>query len=120
MTLTELINALVDQAVELNPHMMADLDWLADADVDPNVLLAMQPSWPFEHRIGDVVLHDPLVEWDDDYGPKPDDDDSAAQDHWVLQRELAEAEAKTIFIGEGGQQAYLRDGVSALLGWKIS
>ena len=117
MTLTELINALVDQAVELNPHMMADLDWLADADVDPDVLLAMQPSWPFEHRIGDVVLHDPLVKWDDDFGPEPATDDP---DHgaWVLQRELAEAEAKAIFIGEGGQQAYLRDGVSALLGWR--
>jgi len=118
MTLTELIQALVDQAQALNPDIEVDIDAIGHLEVDPDVLLAMQPSWPFEHRIGDVVLHDPLVEWDDDYGPKPDDDDSEAQDHWVLQRELAEAEAKTIFIGEGGQQAYLRGEVASLLGWR--
>jgi len=118
MTLSELISALVDQAQEINPLLVVDVDWLDDLEVDPNVLLAMQPLWPFEHRIGDVVLHDPMVEWDEDYGPKPDDDDSEAQDHWVLQRELVEAEAKTIFIGDGGQQTYLRSGALTLLGWR--
>ena len=117
MTLSELISHLVDQAQELNPDIEVDIDAIGHLEVDPDVLLAMQPSWPFEHRIGDVVLHDPLVEWDYDYGPEPATDDP---DHgaWVLDREQTSAKPKTIFIGEGGQQDYLRGGVSALLGWR--
>ena len=117
MTLSKLISALIDQAEEINPLLVVDVDWLDDLEVDPDILLAMQPSWPFEHRISKVVLHDPMVEWDEDYGPEPATDDP---DHgaWVLDREQTSAKPKTIFIGEGGQQGYLRGGVSALLGWR--
>ena len=117
MTLSELISHLVDQARELNPDIEVDIDAIGYLEVDPYVLLAMQPSWPFEHRIDEVVLHDPMVEWDEDYGPQPPADDPDAQ-AWHDDRALTLEKPKTIFIGEGGQQAYLRSGASALLGWR--
>jgi len=117
MTLSELISHLIDQAQEINPLLVVNVNWLDDLEVDPEVLLAMQPSWPFEHVISQVVLHDPLAEWDEDYGPEPPADDPDAQ-AWHDDRALTEAKGKTIFISEGGQQAYLRSGASALLGWR--
>ena len=115
MTLTELIQALTDQARELDPEF--DIDGPSELEYDPEVLLAMQPSWPFEYVISQVVLHDPLVEWDEDYGPEPPADDPDAQ-AWHDDRALTMEKPKAIFIGEGGGQEYLRGGVASLLGWR--
>ena len=117
MTLSELIQALVDQAQEINPLLVVNVDWLGDIEEDPEVLLAMQPSWPFEYQLGGPVLHDPMVEWDDEYGSEPAADDPDRQ-AWLDDRALAQAKPKTLFLHEAGGQQYLRGGVSTLLGWR--
>ena len=117
MTLSELISALVDQAQELNPLLVVDVDWLDDLEVNPDILIAHQPSWPFEYQVGSIVYHDPMVEWDEDYGPQPPADDPDAQ-AWHDDRALTMEKPKAIFIGEGGGQEYLRGGVASLLGWR--
>lgn len=73
---------------------------LEDLDEDAEVRLAMQPSWPMEYTIGDVVLVEetPLHELDehevDDYTPG------------------------IVYISEGDQLGYLPSQVSEELGWR--
>ena len=105
MTLSELIEHLSMLAEGL------DFD-------EVEVKLAHQPRWPFELSIGEPVLHDPLEEWEEEYGA----DEAAADDPdrvaWLADRTIAEGKPKTIFIPEGGRQEYLRGGVATLLGWR--
>ncbi len=74
---------------ELIQHLQ---DIIEDADVDENteVRLAMQPSYPFEYSIGNVVH----VEG------------------------LGEKEETVVYIGEGQQLSYLAHAVSEELGWR--
>lgn len=113
MTLSELIEGLVDQARQLNP------DWeLGDPmGNDPDVKLAHQPSWPFEFDIDGIHLHDPMVAWDEEYGPEPAHDDPD-REAWLADRQQEETKGKTIYIAEGGNQQYLAGGVATLLGWR--
>jgi len=106
MTLSELIEYL---------SMLAE-----DHDHDEvEVMLANQPHWPFELSIGQPVLHDPLREWEEEYGTEPPADypeeDKAT---WLADRAIAEMKPKTIFIPEGEHQEYLRDGVARRLDWR--
>ena len=104
MTLSELIEHLSTLAEGL------DFD-------EVEVMLAHQPGYPFELSIGEPVLHDPLEEWEEEYGadePAADDPDHEA---WLADRAIAEGKPKTIFIPEGGRQEYLRGGVAKLLEW---
>ena len=82
------------------------------------VMLAHQPRWPFELSIGEPVLHDPLEEWEDEYGAEPPADLTPEEvAEWQADRAIAEGKPKTIFIPEGGGQEYLRGSVAKQLGW---
>ena len=80
------------------------------------VMLAHQPSWPFELSIGEPVLHDPLEEWEEENALTSSDDPD--YEEWLADRAIAEGKPKIIFIPEGLHQAYLRGGVAKLLGWR--
>lgn len=97
-------------------ELIEHLSMLAEGhDFDKvEVMLAHQPRWPFELSIGQPVLHDPLEEWEEEYGSQYEGDDKEA---WLADRAIAEAKPKTIFIPEGGRQEYLRGGVAKLLEW---
>ena len=100
-------------------ELIEHLSMLAEGhDFDEvEVMLAHQPRWPFELHIGEPVLHDPLEEWEEEYGtdePAADDPDREA---WLADRAIAEGKPKTIFIPEGGRQEYLRGSVAKQLGW---
>ena len=101
-------------------ELIEHLSMLAEGhDFDEvEVMLAHQPRWPFELSIGEPVLHDPLEEWEEEYGTEPPADDTEEDKAaWQADRAIAEAKPKTIFIPEGGRQEYLRDGVAKLLEW---
>ena len=119
MTLSELIQTLVDQAIELNPGWTLD----DEMEIDPEVLLAHQPSWPFEYQIGTVAFLDckqnqldDLAEALAELGPDEEEDRAGIKDA------MADVEAHgpepVLFIGEGGGQQYLREGGSTALGWR--
>lgn len=103
-------------------ELIEHLSMLAEGhDFDEvEVMLAHQPRWPFELSIGQPVLHDPLEEWEEEYGTEPpqDDDTGSETAAWLADRAIAEAKPKTIFIPEGGRQKYLRGGVAKLLEWE--
>lgn len=63
---------------------------LQDFDGDTEVRLAIQPSWPFEHRVGQVAL-------------------VAGLD--------GEGDADIVYIGEGEQLGYLAQEAAFCLGW---
>lgn len=115
MQLSDLLDALTALAWELNPNAL-DVTGVP-LENDPEVLLAHQPSWPFELSISKVVLHDPLKAWDREYGPEPAHDDPNYE-AWLDDRQREESKGKTIYIAEGGNQQYLVGGVAALLGWR--
>lgn len=101
-------------------ELIEHLSMLAEGhDFDEvEVLLAHQPRWPFELSIGEPVLHDPLEEWEEEYGTEPPADLTPEEvAEWQADRAIAEGKPKTIFIPEGGRQEYLRGGVATLLGW---
>ena len=82
--------------------------------LDPNdvpVMLAHQPSWPFEYSVGEVILMDSdmvnefATDEDGDYNPDTDD------------YELEEL-TPVVYIAERAQEGYLNGVVSRALGWK--
>lgn len=75
-------------------------DLAAECDTDPEVQLAVQPSWPFAHRLTDVVLVD--LDADDDGEPAP-------QTCYAPPR-------RVVYLGEGGQIGYLTGIAKAELG----
>lgn len=72
---------------------------LEDLDEDAEVRLAMQPSWPMEYTIGDVVL----VE---ENSSRP-----------MSEYEADEHEPGIVYISEGNQLGYLPQRVTEDLGW---
>ncbi|WP_040486307.1 hypothetical protein [Lutibaculum baratangense] len=76
-------------------------DLAAECDTDPEVQLAVQPSWPFAHRLTDVVLVD--LDADDD---EPPSDVTA----YAPPRRI-------VYLGKGGQIGYLPGIAKAELGW---
>ena len=103
MTLSELIEHLSTLAEGL------DFD-------EVEVKLAHQPGYPFELSIGEPVLHDPLEEWEEETALTSSDDPD--YEAWLADRASAEGKPKTIFIPEGGHQAYLPGNVAKLLTWR--
>ena len=113
MTLAELIETLVDQAREINPEWEPG-DPLEN---DPEIVVAYQPNWPMETQITNVVLIDPMADWEDEFGPEPAEDDP---DHeaWAADRALTEDKPKSIVIGTAWGNEYLRSGGATALGWR--
>ena len=72
---------------------------LEDLDEDAEVRLAMQPSWPMEYTIGDVVL----VEENSSYP--------------MSEHRADEYEPGIVYISEGDQLGYLPQRVTEDLGW---
>lgn len=101
-------------------ELIEHLSMLAEGhDFDEvEVMLAHQPRWPFKLSIGEPVLHDPLEEWEEEYGAEPPADLTPEEvTEWQADRAIAEGKPKTIFIPEGGRQEYLLDNVATQLGW---
>ena len=100
-------------------ELIEHLSMLAEGlDFDKvEVKLAHQPRWPFELSIGEPVLHDPLEEWEEEYGTDEPAADDPDREVWLADRAIAEGKPKTIFIPEGGRQEYLRGNVATLLDW---
>lgn len=63
MTLSQLINELINIASDLNPEMDTTDILNGEMDVDPEVRLATQPTWPLAHSIC-CVTHIPGGEED--------------------------------------------------------
>lgn len=101
-------------------ELIEHLSMLAEGhDFDEvEVKLAHQPRWPFELSIGEPVLHDPLEEWEEEYGTDAPAEDDPDRETWLADRAIAESKPKTIYIPEGECQQYLAGGVAALLGWR--
>lgn len=76
---------------------------LEDFDPYAEVRLAIQPSWPFEHSIGNVVSVDLTDEDADDDEEVPD---------------YANTGERIVYIGEGRQLGYLPGQASHELGWR--
>ena len=102
-------------------ELIEHLSMLAEGhDFDEvEVMLAHQPGYPFELSIGEPVLHDPLEEWEEEYGTEPPADLTPEEvAEWQADRAIAEGKPKIIFIPEGLHQAYLRGRVAKLLTWR--
>lgn len=102
MTLSELIQMLQDIQVD---------------GVDPEVRLATQPSWPFEHSISNVVeIADPesedLVELQNELSETEDED--AARE--IMER--SRQNGPVVYLAEGQQIGYLPGVVASELGWR--
>ena len=108
MTLSELIDQLQELAEELNPS--GDLF----AECDPEIVVAYQPSWPMEVQITNLVVCDPLADFDEEYGPEPEDQDPA----WHDARDAEASKPVSLVIGTSERNEYLRSGASKLLGWR--
>lgn len=75
---------------------------LEDFDPYAEVRLAFQPSWPFEHSIGNVVSVDLT-------------DEDALEDDPFVDHNTGE---RIVYIGEGSQIGYLPGQASSELGWR--
>jgi hypothetical protein len=110
MNALELIEAIADQAgVTIN----IEEGWQEDLIKQYEVRLAIQPSWPFEHSITNVV--GPATEqWTEQECPE--------HDGWLIGHagcdvELIPSDSKLIYIAEGSQLGYLPGDVRSALGW---
>jgi len=66
---------------------------------DAEVRLAMQPSWPFEYSIGDVIPIEPDEE---------DFDEDLEEDEQPI---------KVVYLTEGSQLGYLPGNATEAIGW---
>ena len=77
-------------------------------DPDANVLLGIQPSWPFEHRIRGVTVRRDFEDREED-----EEGDSSASDSFSTR-----GKTNDVFICEGGQVRYgNRDMFESCSGW---
>lgn len=56
MKLSELIHQLVELSSDLNPHISLDDIYAGNADFDPEVRIAYQPSYPLAAQLSNVGL----------------------------------------------------------------
>ena len=106
MTLSELIDQLTSIAED-------------HGDDDPEVIVAYQPNWPMEVAITNIVEIDPLADFDEEFGDRPDLHEDPDDHHkWLTQRELAENQPKAVVIGTAWSNEYLRSGGATALGWR--
>lgn len=113
MTLTEMLETLAEQAREIDP----DWEFGQDLENDPEIVVAYQPNWPMETQITNVVLLDPMTDWEEEYGPEPAEDDPD-REAWLADRGLTEEKPKSIVIGTAWGNEYLRSGAATALGWR--
>lgn len=107
---------LLSELIELCENIKVEL---GGADIDPEVRLAIQPHWPFEHRIASVggvkmnevgEVYDPQEHYDD----CPEDceqgwDGRDDPDHKRKWEERNDVLKPVLYIGEGGQIGYLSE-----------
>ena len=78
---------------------------LEQYDPDADVILGIQPSWPFEHRIRGVVERSEFVEYDDEelaeFDKEEEGDRSASRDSFSTAGKPTD-----VIICEGGQIRY--------------
>jgi len=103
---------------ELIAHLQEMQEELGDEGADPTIMIATQPSWPMQEVVSAVEMSDPLAAFYEEYGQRPEDDDSPAQDHWQLEFEKARDADRHIFFAGGWSNEYLQSGMAAQLGWR--
>ena len=82
-----------------------------------NVLLAVQPSWPFQHNISRVIGPDKIQAELNQEAVCPEHPDYLIG-HANCDVEFEEKEQpKVIYIAEAGQDGYLNSDAKAALGW---
>lgn len=92
-------------------------------DADPEVRLAIQPQWSFEHSIDAVALvtAPPTMSYAAYEALSEDEQESADEradrDELLLLEEDEEAPEPIVYIGEGGQVGYLPGNAARELGW---
>jgi hypothetical protein len=67
-----------------------------------------------EVQITDLVVCNPLANFNDEYGPEPEDQDPA----WCDARDAEASKPRSLVIGTSEHNEYLRSGASKLLGWR--
>jgi len=67
-----------------------------------------------EVAITDIVEVNPLADWEEEFGPEPEDGDPA----WHDARDAEAAKPKSIVIGTAWSNEYLRSGGATALGWR--
>lgn len=111
MTLNELIEQLTDLQNQLGNE-------------DPEVRLAIQPQWAFEHSIDQVVLPEqPRYVTQAEFEAMSEDEQERASE--AADRDEVEflddnqlRPERVIYIGEGRQVGYLPGTASRALGWR--
>ena len=79
---------------------VADLiEMLQDCDPEADVILGIQPSWPFEHRVQGVVQRKDFLDFNDD----EEIDDDTDEDRETF---ATGGKPNDVIICEGGQIRY--------------
>lgn len=111
MTLNELIEQLTALQEELGNE-------------DPEVRLAIQPQWAFEHSIDQVVLPNrPRIITASEFEAMSEEEqeranEAADRDEVTFLDDGEQAPDRVIYIGEGRQVGYLPGEASRALGWR--
>lgn len=77
------------------------MEYLEDCNPEAEVRLAIQPNWPFEHSLSQIVEIDEFE--DDDEEPEDQDPEAVAK--------------PVVYLAEGTQLGYLSSYAKSELGW---
>lgn len=75
MKLSELIQRLVELSADLNPHISLDDIYAGNADIDPEVRIAYQPSYPLAANLSALTHLSPDAE------PQSEEEEEDWEDH---------------------------------------
>lgn len=90
------------------------IERLQDFPEETPVMMAQQPSWPFEYSIADVLLSHTYDSEDEQALCDPD---CPPEDKLAIEARMAEC-PDMVYIVEGEQTRYLPGHVSEVLGWR--
>lgn len=74
------------------------IEFLQDCDEDADVLLGIQPGWPFEHRVRGVVLRSDFQDCEEEEGSE----DSSLEEYSFVTK----GRPNDVVLVEGGQIRY--------------
>lgn len=113
MNAQTLIEAIAEQAGVYLTIDDEDAKLLGDFEVK----LAVQPSWPFEHRIASVIGPDEIQDRINEEAECPEHEGYLIG-HANCDVEFEQEERPSvIYIAEGGQDGYLNSDAKSALGW---
>jgi hypothetical protein len=79
------------------------IEALQQYDDEATVLIGVQPSWPFEHGVANVMSREETLEYDEAEARREEEanDDGRRTDSWLNNGKLSD-----VFIAAGGQIRY--------------